>query len=105
MDCIDCTCPLFTWLELFERKWNLRIVRELYRKNRGFNELKHSIKGITQGVLSQRLDELRKNSIITRKIVRQKPLTVEYELAQNVRKALSCWQPLKKEAKELKIRC
>lgn len=74
-------------------------MRELYKGNKGFNELKKNIPGITQGVLSKRLVELQKNKIMIRKIVKQKPLSVEYELADNVRKALSCWRPMQ----ELKI--
>ncbi len=77
---------------MFEKKWNLRIVKELFKKNMGFNELKQRI-DITQGVLSQRLDELEEKGIVERKIARQKPLTVEYVLSEEVRKALSCWQP------------
>ncbi len=95
----NCPCPLFKWLDLFERKWNIRIVRELYKENLGFNELKKKIPGITQGVLSQRLGELQDNRIVERKIVKQKPLTVEYMLSEEVRQALSCWQPLKMELK------
>lgn len=101
MDCADCSCPLFTWLEIFERKWNLRIVRELYKGNKGFNEIKRAIPGITQGVLSQRLDELEANKIIMRKLIKNKPMNVEYVLTTNVRNALSCWQPMQ----ELKVKC
>lgn len=116
MECIHktCSCPLFSWLELFEKKWNLRIVRALYKANLGFNELKNSIPGITQGVLSSRLDELQKNEMVIRKVVKQKPLVVQYSLSPKVRQVLSCWAPFKQEKtvgeikigeKELKVKC
>ncbi len=105
MECAHrtCGCPFFSWLELFEKKWNARIVRELYRENLGFNELKNKIKGITQGVLSQRLEELQKNGIVTRHVVKEKPLAVEYSLAEKVKAVLNCWEPMQKN--ELKMKC
>ena len=109
VECVhNCTCPLFAWLDLMEKKWNLRIVKELYKQTLGFNEIKKKIPGITQGVLSQRLDELQKNKIIQRKVVKHKPLTVEYSLAENIRRSLSCWKPLQAEElkiRELKVKC
>ena len=86
-------------------------MRELYKANLGFNELKNSIPGITQGVLSKRLDELQKNEIVIRKVVKQKPLLVQYTLTSKVRQVLSCWTPFKSEKveanvkQELKVKC
>ncbi len=91
----NCSCPFFAWLEVFEKKWNLRIVRELYCNNLGFNELKTRIKSITQGVLSQRLQELEKHGLIHKAVLKQKPLTVEYSLDSKVKDMLSCWPPIK----------
>ena len=65
----------------------------------GFNELKKSLPGVTQGVLSQRLDELEKKSIISRKIVKAKPLVVEYSLNEKVKEVLNCWESEKEGAR------
>ena len=98
MNCADkdCSCPFFQWLNIFERKWNLRIVRELYKRGLGFNELKKRIPGITQGVLSARLDELQAAGLVVRKAVKKKPLEVQYLLDGKIRGALECWTPLNK---------
>ncbi len=98
-------CPFFNWLNLFEKKWSVRIVKELYVKPLGFNELKKRISGITQGVLSQRLDELEASGVVKRKILKQKPLAVEYSLNEHVKGAFCCWKNEKNKSTGLKIKC
>ena len=83
-------CPIVKWLDLFEKKWSIRIVRQLYVKPRGFNELKASITGLTQGVLSQRLGELESAGIVSRRVVSKKPLQVAYSLNEEAKCMLNC---------------
>ena len=83
-------CPIVKWLDLFEKKWSIRIIRQLYAKPRGFNELKANVHGITQGVLSQRLGELESAGIVSRRVVNKKPLQVEYSLNEEAKCMLNC---------------
>ncbi|MFH0713574.1 MAG: helix-turn-helix domain-containing protein [Candidatus Micrarchaeota archaeon] len=84
-------CPFFKWLSIFEKKWNTRIVHTLFDKEMGFNELKGNLKGITQGVLSQRLRELQKMGVIEKKTVQRKPIVVRYAVTERFKHCAKCW--------------
>lgn len=86
-------CPINKWVDVFEKKWSIRIVRQLYGGAKGFNELKASVDGITQGMLSARLNELEKAGLVQRKVVNRKPLEVEYSLNSDAKCMLNCWVP------------
>ena len=97
--CNDCTnlatgkgCPVLKWLDVFEKKWAVRVVKQLYNQIMSFNELKRAIPGVTQGMLSERLTDLQKNGVITRKVINSKPLAVEYSLTKDARTMLACWK-------------
>lgn len=97
--CNDCKsvatgkgCPVLKWLDVFEKKWAVRVVKELYNANMSFNDLKRAIPGVTQGMLSERLQDLQENGIINRKVINSKPLAVEYSLSKDAREMLACWK-------------
>jgi DNA-binding HxlR family transcriptional regulator len=61
-------------------KWTALILRDLFSGPKRFCELERSVGGINPRTLSQRLDGLEANGIITKKCFSQTPPRVEYTL-------------------------
>ena len=73
-------CPIETTIMMLGCKWKILIIRELLTGTKRFNELKKSVKGITQKVLTTKLRQMEELGIVERKIYQQKPPKVEYTL-------------------------
>lgn len=73
-------CPVETTLMLMGDKWKVLIVRDLLTGTKRFGELKKSLTGISQKVLTQHLRAMEKNGLIDRKVYAQVPPKVEYTL-------------------------
>jgi len=91
-------CPLTFALNLIGGKWRLPIIWALSKNGTmRYNELKKSIDGITNMMLTQTLKELELYSIINRKQFMEVPPRVEYSLTENgenlipALKALANW--------------
>ncbi len=75
-------CPVATTLTLLNSKWKLLIVRNLLVRAWRFNELKNSLEGISQKVLTESLKSMEADGIITRtEIEINPPKVVEYALS------------------------
>lgn len=75
-------CPVETTLMLMGDKWKVLIVRDLLTGTKRFGELKKSLNGISQKVLTSHLRIMEKNGLITRKVYPQVPPKVEYTLTE-----------------------
>ncbi|OCG23025.1 MarR family transcriptional regulator [Gilliamella sp. wkB108] len=75
-------CPVETTLMLMGDKWKVLIVRDLLTGTKRFGELKRSLEGISQKVLTQHLRAMEKNGLISRKIYAEVPPKVEYTLTE-----------------------
>ena len=74
-------CQILNIWDILGRRWSLLILKNLSTKNVvRFNELKRSLKDISNTVLSDRLSELEKEGLITKKIYPEIPIKVEYRL-------------------------
>jgi DNA-binding HxlR family transcriptional regulator len=74
-------CEILDIWDVLGRRWSLLILKNLSSKPViRFNELKRSLKDISNTVLSDRLSELEKEGLITKKIYPEIPLKVEYSL-------------------------
>ncbi|OUP11087.1 helix-turn-helix domain-containing protein [Collinsella sp. An2] len=73
-------CPVETTLTLIRDKWTTLILRELLSGTKRFGELKRSLSGISQKVLTARLREMEENGLVTRTIYPEIPPRVEYTL-------------------------
>ena len=81
MNCKDLPkCPIETTIKMLGCKWKILVIRELLTGTKRFCELKKSIKGITQKVLTSKLREMEELGIIERKVYPQTPPKVEYSL-------------------------
>ncbi|PXZ02574.1 winged helix-turn-helix transcriptional regulator [Gilliamella apicola] len=75
-------CPVETTLLLMGDKWKVLIVRDLLSGTKRFGQLKKSLNGISQKVLTSHLRTMEKNGLITRKVYAQVPPKVEYTLTE-----------------------
>ncbi len=72
--------PVEATIKMVGCKWKILIIRELLTGTKRFNELKKSVGGITQKVLSAKLKELEQDGLIIREVLSQAPVKVEYTL-------------------------
>lgn len=73
-------CPVEVTLSLINDKWKVLIVRDLLTGTKRFNELKKSVTGITQKVLTNNLRQMESDKLVKRKIYAEVPPRVEYSL-------------------------
>ena len=73
-------CPTRLALDRIADKWTVLIVGRLASGTQRFGELRRDISGISPKVLTQKLRELERAGIITRKIYASVPPKVEYRL-------------------------
>src|SRR5215211_4959387 len=80
-----CAIVVDVW-ELLGRRWSLHILKNLSsREVIRFNELKRSLPGISSTVLSERLLELEREGLVTKKIYPEVPPRVEYSITPQAR--------------------
>jgi DNA-binding HxlR family transcriptional regulator len=75
------TCPVTATMKVLGGKWKPILINAIYfTAPARFGELKRSVVGITQSMLTQQLRELEDDGIIRRKIYAEIPPRVEYTL-------------------------
>lgn len=75
-------CPVATTVSLIGSKWKLLILRNLLARPWRFNELKNSLEGISQKVLTDSLRSMEEDGLITRTVYPEVPPHVEYALSE-----------------------
>ncbi len=84
-------------LAVFDGKWKVLILWQLFFRTCRFNELRRAISGVSQHMLTTHLRELEREGIITRTVYPEVPPRVEYALSEHgrslrdVMSALSKW--------------
>lgn len=73
-------CPVETTLTLIGDKWKVLILRDLLGGTRRFSELKRSIGGVSQKVLTAQLRAMEESGLVSRKVYAEVPPRVEYSL-------------------------
>ena len=74
--------PLNNALKLISGKWKIKILEKLINKPIRFGKLKKDLNTITSQMLSKQLKEMENDTLVKRKVVKSKPITVEYSLTQ-----------------------
>lgn len=81
MDGKGARCALVGVWEVLGRRWSLHILYNLStREVIRFNDLKRLLNGISSTVLSERLLELEREGLVTKKIYPEVPPRVEYSM-------------------------
>ena len=96
-------CPVATTVQLIGNKWKLLILRNLLARPWRFNELRKSLDGISQKVLTESLRSMESDGIIVRTVYAEVPPRVEYslsELGETLRPILDAMQAWGEEYKE-----
>ncbi|MDO4547102.1 MAG: helix-turn-helix domain-containing protein [Clostridia bacterium] len=75
-------CPVETTLTLISDRWKVLILRDLFTGTKRFGELKKSLTGISQKVLTANLKDMEATGLLTRKAYAEVPPRVEYTLTQ-----------------------
>ncbi len=75
-------CPVETTLMLISSRWKVLIIRDLLGGTKRFGELKKSIQGISQKVLTSHLRDMEAGGLLTRKVYPEVPPKVEYTLTE-----------------------
>ena len=73
-------CPVETTLMLIGDKWKVLILRDLLPGKKRFGELKKSLSGISQKVLTAQLRAMEDSGLLTRTVYAEVPPRVEYAL-------------------------
>lgn len=86
---MDENCTVYKTMDFISKKWTLLILLELYKggkEKKRYSEIKDKMEDITPKVLSERLKELEKEGLITRKVdASQFPVKTEYSLTDSGR--------------------
>ena len=75
-------CPVATCVQMIGSKWKLLILRNLLVRPWRFNELKKSLDGISQKVLTDALRAMEADGIVERTVYPEVPARVEYSLTE-----------------------
>ena len=88
-------CDVATTVQIIGNKWKLLIMRNLLSRSWRFNELRKSLDGVSQKVLTDSLRQLESDGIILRTVYPEVPPRVEYsltELGESMRPILSAME-------------
>ena len=75
-------CSVEITLSLISNKWKILIIRDLLDGTKRFGELRKSINGISNRVLTYNLREMEEDNLLIRKIYPEIPPKVEYSLTE-----------------------
>ena len=75
-------CPVATTVQLIGNKWKLLIIRNLLHSPQRFTEIRKSIPGISQKVLTDNLRSLEEDGLIDREVFAEVPPRVVYSMSE-----------------------
>lgn len=98
-------CPVETTLMLIGDKWKVLILRDLMTGTKRFGELKKSVTGISQKVLTSNLRDMEENGLVSREVFPEVPPKVEYTLTDLGRSMRPILDTMAKWGSEYKAMC
>ncbi len=76
-------CPRYDRaIGILGKKWNCLIIRSMLSAPRRFSYISNYVEGLSDRLLSQRLQELEQSGIVDRRVYDSKPVVVEYSLTE-----------------------
>jgi DNA-binding HxlR family transcriptional regulator len=97
-------CPVATTVGLIGNKWKLLILRDVLAGQKRFGELRKSLDGISQKVLTDNLRSMENDGLLVRTVYPEVPPRVEYslsELGETMRPVIAAMESWGKEYKEI----
>lgn len=76
----EADCPMLLLLNRVANKWAVLVIAALWKGPLRFNELKRTVGGISQKMLSQTVRGLERDGLISRTVTPTVPVTVEYAI-------------------------
>jgi DNA-binding HxlR family transcriptional regulator len=105
-------CPRFHYaVELIGRRWTGAILRALLSGSTRFSDIAAAVPGLSDRLLSERLRELELEGIVTRAVIPDRPVRVEYHLTEkgqaleSVMAAVSAWAERWVDGPRAEARC
>ncbi|MGI8420256.1 MAG: winged helix-turn-helix transcriptional regulator [Candidatus Levyibacteriota bacterium] len=89
-------CAVTKTLKIIGSKWTMLLIHNIFGGKKRFGELQRSLPGISPKTLSQRLQELEKDGIISKKVFAEVPLHVEYSLTDKGQSLRGVFRSLEK---------
>ncbi|MBL7702981.1 MAG: helix-turn-helix transcriptional regulator [Ferruginibacter sp.] len=96
-DCMSVLVPVRDTLDVIGGKWKLLILISVWEGNKYFREIERSIPKLSTKVLAKELKDLEANKLISRKVIDDYPVRIEYTVTkhtktlQNVIETLRDW--------------
>lgn len=75
-------CPVATTVQIIGNKWKILIIRNLLDAPQRFSEIKKTIPGISQKVLTDNLRALESDGLLIREVFAEVPPRVVYSLSE-----------------------
>lgn len=75
-------CPVDRAIGLFNKKWSIQIVRDLFFGKKHFKEFKEDKPDLSNKVLSQCLKDLEEKGLIEKRIISKSSSSTEYSLTE-----------------------
>ncbi len=77
---LSAVCPVEITMGLIGDKWKILIIHDLLTGTKRFGELRKSLTGISQKVLTNNLRDMEKSGLVHREVFAEVPPRVEYSL-------------------------
>ncbi len=78
----EAECPMLLILDRIANTWAVLVVAALWKQPLRFNELRRTVGGVSQKMLSQTVKGLERDGLISRKVTPTVPITVEYSITE-----------------------
>ena len=88
-------CPIERGMRIIGGKWKGSILWHLQDGPVRFNDLARQLGGATRKMVTERLRELESQGLVTRRVLSDRPIAVEYEITEFGRSALVVLDQLK----------
>jgi len=87
-------CEMAYALNLISGRWKMLILCRLNHSKHRFSELRKTINGVTERMLTLQLRELERDRLVKRTVHAQVPPRVDYELTEIGQELVDIWEPL-----------
>src|SRR5476651_460253 len=75
-------CAVSKTLRIIGSKWTMLLLHNIFDGKKRFGELQRALPGISPKTLTQRLRDLERDGIVSKKVFAEIPLHVEYSLTE-----------------------